>query len=86
MIVVKYNIVVVHPSEEVKKAIKDYQHYKDHILFITFLSVDQYLKEIECICKHVNELGSQAIIYLAAAVSDFCIRNEELVRTMNILL
>ncbi|CAD5221892.1 unnamed protein product [Bursaphelenchus okinawaensis] len=66
------------PTPEVEKAIVENKKYGDRLLFITFTTVEQYLHEIELICKHVHKLGPRALIYLAAAVSDFYIKKEEL--------
>ncbi|CAD5227179.1 unnamed protein product [Bursaphelenchus xylophilus] len=70
--------LIFTPSPEVEKAIVDNKKYSKHLFFCTFTSVDQYLHEIELICRQVNRMGPRALIYLAAAVSDFCIKQEEL--------
>ncbi|GMH40389.1 hypothetical protein BSKO_08293 [Bryopsis sp. KO-2023] len=43
------------------------------LLKIEFTTVFDYLVSLECIARHTNECGNQAMFYLAAAVSDFYI-------------
>jgi hypothetical protein len=71
---------LVERSPELDQAVADNLRYKDSILFCTFTTVDEYLHNLELICKHLNCLGPNALIYLAAAVSDFYIHEEKLVR------
>ncbi|CAI2347833.1 unnamed protein product [Caenorhabditis sp. 36 PRJEB53466] len=47
--------------------------FEKKILYISFKTFDQYMAKLEQICKHLNPLGSKALIYLAAAVSDFVV-------------
>jgi len=59
-------------------AVGENVRYKDSILFVPFTTVDEYLHDLEVICKEIQKIGSRALIYLAAAVSDFYIREEKL--------
>lgn len=70
---------LVETNDEVEQAIRDNIKYRDRILYATFNTVEEYLHDIEVICKQVDRMGPRALIYLAAAVSDFYIKNEELV-------
>jgi phosphopantothenate-cysteine ligase len=50
------------------------------LLMIPFVTVQDYLYLLRDISKLMNDkLGSKAILYLAAAVSDFYIPQEEMV-------
>lgn len=68
---------LVEPSAELDRIVADNLRYKDSILFYSFTTVDEYLHDLEVICKQLNCLGPRAIIYLAAAVSDFYIHEEK---------
>lgn len=48
-------------------------------MFIPFTDLEQYLHDLEAICSSLNSIGRRALIYLAAAVSDFYIREERMV-------
>uniref|UniRef100_A0A1I7XXX7 DFP domain-containing protein n=1 Tax=Steinernema glaseri TaxID=37863 RepID=A0A1I7XXX7_9BILA len=50
----------------------------DRLLFIPFVDLHQYLHDLELICHRLNPLGPRALIYLAAAVSDFYISQEQI--------
>jgi phosphopantothenate-cysteine ligase len=58
------------------------QVQKEHqLLMIPFVTVHDYLYLLRDISKLMNDkLGSKAILYLAAAVSDFYVPQEEMVR------
>lgn len=71
--------ILVEPTPELNEAVADSIHYKNSILFITFTTVDEYLHELETVCKQLNSVGPKALVYLAAAVSDFYIHEEKLV-------
>ncbi|TKR77586.1 hypothetical protein L596_018528 [Steinernema carpocapsae] len=49
----------------------------DQLLYIPFVDLHQYLYDLEHICHKLSSLGSRALIYLAAAVSDFYISQEK---------
>ena len=51
---------------------------RDRLLTLPFTSVDDYLSLLELGGKAIRQLGSKAIVVLAAAVSDFHIPLEEL--------
>lgn len=53
--------------------LKEKFKYEDKILYIPFKTFDQYMTRLEQICIHLNPLGSRAMVYLAAAVSDFVV-------------
>ena len=61
-------------ANDVKRQIK----YAERILFITFINLDHYLHSLDAICHVINRCGPRALIYLAAAVSDFYIHEEKL--------
>lgn len=51
--------------------LKEYHQSKDKLLFIDYFSVTEYLHLLINICKLLNPFESKAILFLAAAVSDF---------------
>ncbi|KAI3413264.1 hypothetical protein GPALN_010762 [Globodera pallida] len=55
-----------------------YKRFADRLLFIPFTDVGQYLHDLEIICHCLHRYGPNVLIYLAAAVSDFYIREEQL--------
>jgi hypothetical protein len=59
--------------------VKNYRKYAANLLFIPFVDLDQYLRDLEAIASCLDRCGPHALIYLAAAVSDFYIREERLV-------
>uniref|UniRef100_A0A183BZA1 Glycosyltransferase family 1 protein n=1 Tax=Globodera pallida TaxID=36090 RepID=A0A183BZA1_GLOPA len=56
-----------------------YKRFADRLLFIPFTDVGQYLHDLEIICHCLHRYGPNVLIYLAAAVSDFYIREAQLV-------
>lgn len=60
--------------------VKEYQDAMQHnrILYIPFSDVQTYLDILEVVSKHVAGLGPRAMLYLAAAVSDFYIPKDEM--------
>ncbi|KAM3723561.1 Phosphopantothenate--cysteine ligase [Dirofilaria immitis] len=50
----------------------------DRLLMISFVDVSAYLMMLEMICLRLRSLNSSLLIYLAAAVSDFYISEENL--------
>ena len=57
----------------VKKAINNFKKYKENIVSIPFTTVDDYMHLLKGICLQMKPFGSNAMVYLAAAVSDFYI-------------
>jgi phosphopantothenate---cysteine ligase (ATP) len=53
------------------KIFNQYHQSKDKILLVEYFSVTEYLHLLLSICKLLNPLGCKAILFLAAAVSDF---------------
>lgn len=66
--------------EEIKRVMALYQHAKDDnlLLKVNFTTVSQYLFLLRGISKLMSVLGSDAMFYLAAAVSDFFIPAEKI--------
>uniref|UniRef100_A0A0R3RTE4 DFP domain-containing protein n=1 Tax=Elaeophora elaphi TaxID=1147741 RepID=A0A0R3RTE4_9BILA len=52
--------------------------FSDRLLMISFVNVSAYLMTLEMICLRLQPLNSSLLIYLAAAVSDFYISEENL--------
>ncbi|KAJ2848050.1 Phosphopantothenate--cysteine ligase cab2 [Coemansia brasiliensis] len=67
--------VTVDPAymEQVKSDLLKYLSSKDRLLQVTFTTLSDYLFLLREISRLVAPLGSQAMFYLAAAVSDFFI-------------
>ena len=57
----------------VKKLLREYQSVKSRLLEIPFTTLPDYLWLLRTACELLNPLGSRAMLYLAAAVSDFYI-------------
>lgn len=57
--------------------------FSGRLLMISFVDVSAYLSTLEMICLHLRPLNSSVLIYLAAAVSDFYISEENLVLFSN---
>ncbi|KAF8359590.1 hypothetical protein PRIPAC_94585 [Pristionchus pacificus] len=53
-------------------------HYRNRILFVPFVTLDQYLHLLEGICTVLEPLHERVLVYLAAAVSDFYIKHDDL--------
>ncbi|CAP29367.1 Protein CBG09817 [Caenorhabditis briggsae] len=53
--------------------LKEKFKYEKNIFYASFKTFDQYIERLEHICIHLNPLESRAMIYLAAAVSDFVV-------------
>ncbi|KAI6227319.1 Phosphopantothenate--cysteine ligase [Aphelenchoides fujianensis] len=69
---------ILESDPETDRAVAGHFKYSDQIIYPTFVTVDEYLHGLEVICRQVNRMGPDALIYLAAAVSDFYIREEQL--------
>ena len=62
------------------KAIQEYNFYKNQILMVPFVTMTDYLRELEDISKLMSSYSSiPKLTYLAAAVSDFYIPPEKMV-------
>jgi len=66
--------------EGLKEAVVRNAKYVDsgRLLFIPFITLQQYLHSLEVICSELNKCGPRALIYLAAAVSDFYVDEEQM--------
>ena len=64
---------VVCKIPNIASILKEKVKYEEAILYIPFKTFDQYMTRLEQICIHLNPLGSRAMVYLAAAVSDFVV-------------
>lgn len=68
-------------KEKMKNCLLNYKKYKaeNKLYEIAFTSVGDYLYLLEEICLKLKKYGKQAMVYLAAAVSDFYIPLEKMV-------
>lgn len=65
-----------------KSVIEKYNESKDRLLKVTFTTLFEYLFLLrEISCSVLRPIGSQAMLYLAAAVSDFYIPSANMVST-----
>jgi phosphopantothenate---cysteine ligase (ATP) len=60
-------------NEKVANSMRQYEKYKDSLLKIPFVSVHDYLYELRGISTKLSQIEERAMIYAAAAVSDFYI-------------
>ena len=62
------------------KTLDDYKRAKEKnlLLKIDFINLIEYLTLLEYTCQQMNALGDRALIYLAAAVSDFYLPKSEM--------
>ncbi|KAI2810037.1 hypothetical protein RDWZM_002880 [Blomia tropicalis] len=74
------NQVTVCPSfqPKLKEVISEQKKSENRLLKITFTTLSEYLFTLRELTMVLNELGSKAMLYLAAAVSDFYIPPENL--------
>uniref|UniRef100_A0A915PW98 DNA/pantothenate metabolism flavoprotein C-terminal domain-containing protein n=1 Tax=Setaria digitata TaxID=48799 RepID=A0A915PW98_9BILA len=71
-------IVAVQNVPGLIEAISLNNEFSGRLLMISFVDVSMYLKTLEMICSRLRHLSSSLLIYLAAAVSDFYICEENL--------
>mmetsp|Transcript_29003 Transcript_29003/g.61546 ORF Transcript_29003/g.61546 Transcript_29003/m.61546 type:complete len:532 (+) Transcript_29003:42-1637(+) len=66
-------------SPLLQSTLRTYKHIKNQGLLLTidFRTVDEYLHKLQLCSKALNTCGSLALVYLAAAVSDFYIPDEK---------
>ncbi|EJK63627.1 hypothetical protein THAOC_15704 [Thalassiosira oceanica] len=69
----------VADSPLVQSTLRMYREIKMNgtLLTVEFLYVDEYLDKLKMCCEAINTSGSLALVYLAAAVSDFYIPKEK---------
>lgn len=67
-------------QNELFKVLKKYQQIKkqNRLLLIPFTTVHQYLFTLKLIAQELSVIGSDALFYLAAAVSDFFLPNSRI--------
>jgi phosphopantothenate-cysteine ligase len=67
---------------EVKKTrevLEKYERYKPETLMIPYVTLGDYLWLLKGISKELEPVGRRAMLYLAAAVSDFYVPKQEMV-------
>ena len=69
----------VADSPLIQSTLRMYREIKTNgtLLTVEFLYVDEYLEKLKLCCEAINTSGSLALVYLAAAVSDFYIPKEK---------
>ena len=65
-------------SEEVARSIREFQENQARYLEIAFVTVQEYLDGLDNLVTLTSGLGSRAVFYLAAAVSDFYIPEDKM--------
>ena len=65
-------------SEEVARSIREFQENQARYLEIAFVTVQEYLDGLDHLVTLTSGLGSRAVFYLAAAVSDFYIPEDKM--------
>jgi phosphopantothenate-cysteine ligase len=68
-------------QKDMLHVLRKYNNAKKHnlLLFLTFVTVTEYLWELREIAKLMQPLGPRALFYLAAAVSDFFVPQDRMV-------
>lgn len=69
---------VVCDLPHIKEAIELKTRYKERILYIPFSTLQSYCFYLDEICQQLTPMKSRALLYLAAAVSDFYIEEEQM--------
>jgi phosphopantothenate---cysteine ligase (ATP) len=74
-------VVEEEHQEEMVQVLRQYRHAKENnlLLMLTFVTVTEYLWELRELAKMMHPLGSRAVFYLAAAVSDFFVPRDRMV-------
>ncbi|CAJ0580837.1 unnamed protein product, partial [Mesorhabditis spiculigera] len=62
----------------IEKAVLESQKYKDDLCMVHFVTIDDYLHMLESLSSLLAKFHKKAVLYLAAAVSDFYISQEKL--------
>jgi len=72
--------VKVKPSElsRVHTLLSSYVNFKEQCLQLTYVSLGDYLWLLKGISRELDQLGRRAMLYLAAAVSDFYIPRQQM--------
>ncbi|KAL7305964.1 hypothetical protein TKK_0001435 [Trichogramma kaykai] len=65
-------------SNKVANILKNYKKTKERLLQLTFTTLSDYLWLLRSVCQAISGLEDRAIVYLAAAVSDFYIPPNEM--------
>lgn len=75
-------------SKELLPMLKKYKEcvQKNTLLCIPFTTLTDYLWLLKGVCEKLSVLGSNSLLYLAAAVSDFYIPSEQMVLRSNTIL
>jgi len=60
------------------KTVMDYRRVRPRLLNIGFVTLQEYLTKLEQCCHSLASIGPRGMLYLAAAVSDFYITDEDL--------
>ncbi|GMT19283.1 hypothetical protein PFISCL1PPCAC_10580, partial [Pristionchus fissidentatus] len=68
----------VTPDAKLIDNIQRAAQYRNRVVFVPYTTLDQYLHLLEGICNILKPLDEQVLVYLAAAVSDFYIKHEDL--------
>ncbi|XP_039253541.1 phosphopantothenate--cysteine ligase-like [Styela clava] len=63
--------------KDLKDSLKHYELLKNNILTIKYTSLSEYMHYTHAICNALKPIEKRAMIYLAAAVSDFFVSNSD---------
>jgi phosphopantothenate-cysteine ligase len=74
-------VVEQEHQEDMLRVFRQHQYAKDNnlLLVLSFVTVTEYLWELRELAKAMQPLGSKALFYLAAAVSDFFVPQDKMV-------
>ena len=70
--------VVLRGRQKVAQSLENYEKHKDCLLKVPFVSVHDYLFFLKGISTELQPLGDKAMVYAAAAVSDFYIPHNQM--------
>lgn len=68
-------------QDQMRDVLRKYRYAKEHnrLLLLPYTTIAEYLFELRMLAKTMHPLGSRALFYLAAAVSDFFIPRDRMV-------
>jgi phosphopantothenate---cysteine ligase (ATP) len=74
-------VVIEDAQQEMQRVLREYTEVKKsgRLLILTFVTVNEYLWSLRELARLMHPLGSNALFYLAAAVSDFFVPYDRMV-------
>ena len=66
--------------QKTREMLEKYEKFKSAILMVPYVTLGDYLWLLKGISKELQPLDRRAMLYLAAAVSDFYVPKQEMVK------